>query len=81
MNASCNSDELDDLFFDYIARANPKSNDDLKRYLRLYPQFSRSDNRIHRDLARAVDRREGPATGTSRSDHRAAAAPARSGTL
>lgn len=39
MNASCNDDQLDELFFDYITRANPKSNDDLKRYLRLYPQF------------------------------------------
>jgi hypothetical protein len=39
MNASCNHDQLDELFFDYITRANPKSNDDLKRYLRLYPQF------------------------------------------
>lgn len=39
MNASCYDDQLDELIFDYITRANPKSNDDLKRYLRLYPQF------------------------------------------
>lgn len=32
-------DALDELFFDYIAHANPKSNEHLKRYLRLYPQF------------------------------------------
>jgi len=32
-------DELDDLLFDYATRANPKSNEDLKRYLRRYPQF------------------------------------------
>lgn len=31
--------EADDLLFDYTTRANPKSNEDLKRYLRRYPQF------------------------------------------
>lgn len=32
-------DDLDDLLFDYTTRANPKSNEHLKRYLRRYPQF------------------------------------------
>jgi len=32
-------DELDDLLFDYTTRANPKSNEDLRRYLRRCPQF------------------------------------------
>jgi hypothetical protein len=31
--------QADDLLFDYTTRANPKSNEDLKRYLRRYPQF------------------------------------------
>jgi hypothetical protein len=31
--------EVDDVLFDYIAHGNPKSNDDLKRYLRRHPQF------------------------------------------
>lgn len=39
MSACYNPDELDELFFDYITRANPKSNEDLKRYLRRYPEF------------------------------------------
>jgi hypothetical protein len=39
MNRVHSPDELDDLFFDYITRANPKSNEDLKRYLRRYPRF------------------------------------------
>jgi hypothetical protein len=39
MNISSLSDELDMLLFDYVARANPKSNEDLKRYLRLYPLY------------------------------------------
>lgn len=38
MNPVLRSDELDAIFFDYIANANPKSNADLKRYLRRYPQ-------------------------------------------
>ena len=39
MNISSLTDELDMMLFDYVARANPKSNEDLKRYLRLYPQY------------------------------------------
>jgi hypothetical protein len=39
MNRVHSPDELDDVFFDYITRANPKSNEDLKRYLRRYPRF------------------------------------------
>lgn len=39
MNACSLADELDMLLFDYVARANPKSNEDLKRYLRRYPQY------------------------------------------
>ena len=39
MNISSLTDELDMLLFDYVARDNPKSNEDLKRYLRLYPQY------------------------------------------
>ena len=31
--------ELDDVLLDYVMNANPKSNEDLKRYLRRYPQF------------------------------------------
>jgi hypothetical protein len=31
--------EADDVLFDYIAHGNPKSNEDLKRYLRRYPQL------------------------------------------
>jgi hypothetical protein len=29
MKASCNLDELDEVFFEYITRATPKSNEDL----------------------------------------------------
>jgi hypothetical protein len=32
-------DELDNLLFEYVAHANPKSNEDLKRYLRRYPRY------------------------------------------
>jgi hypothetical protein len=39
MNSRCRLDDLDELLFDYISNANPKSNEDLKRYLRRYPQF------------------------------------------
>lgn len=39
MKARRHLDDLDDLLFDYITNANPKSNEDLKRYLRRYPQF------------------------------------------
>jgi hypothetical protein len=38
MKASCNLDELDEVFFEYITRATPKSNEDLKRYLPLVPR-------------------------------------------
>ncbi len=69
-------DELDDLLFDYATRANPKSNEDLKRYLRRRPQ---GDHRIHRELARALDPREGPATGAAGSRRRAAHPAARTG--
>lgn len=31
--------DLDELFVAYVGSANPKSNEDLKRYLRRYPQF------------------------------------------
>jgi len=31
--------DADDVLFDYIAHGNPKSNQDLKRYLRRYPQL------------------------------------------
>lgn len=31
--------EADDVLFEYATRGNPKSNEDLKRYLRRYPQF------------------------------------------
>jgi hypothetical protein len=39
MSAHCNSDELDDVLLNYVMNANPKSNEDLKRYLRRYPLF------------------------------------------
>jgi hypothetical protein len=39
VNISSLTDELDMLLFDYVARANPKSNEDLRRYLRRYPQY------------------------------------------
>ncbi len=32
-------DDLDDLLFRYITSGNPKSNEHLKRYLRLYPRY------------------------------------------
>jgi hypothetical protein len=32
-------DDLDDLLFGYITSGNPKSNEHLKRYLRLYPRY------------------------------------------
>jgi hypothetical protein len=28
----------DDVLFEYVWQSNPKSNDDLKRFLRLYPE-------------------------------------------
>jgi hypothetical protein len=31
--------DLDVVLFDYIAQANPESDDDLKRYLKRYPQY------------------------------------------
>jgi hypothetical protein len=31
--------EINDVGFAYISHANPKSNEDLKRYLRSYPGF------------------------------------------
>jgi hypothetical protein len=31
--------DLDAVLFDYLAHANPKSNEDLKRVLRRYPEF------------------------------------------
>lgn len=31
--------DADDVLVDYIAHANPKSNEDLKRYLRRHPRF------------------------------------------
>jgi hypothetical protein len=31
--------EADDVLFDYVEHGNPKSNQDLKRYLRRYPQL------------------------------------------
>ena len=31
--------EADDVLVDYLAHGNPKSNEDLKRYLRRYPQL------------------------------------------
>ena len=30
--------DLDDVLFDYVSRANPKSNEDLNRFLRRYPE-------------------------------------------
>ena len=39
MNISSLTDELFMLLLHYVARANPKSKEDLKRYLRLYPQY------------------------------------------
>jgi hypothetical protein len=32
-------DQLDLVLFDYITRGNPKSNEDLKRCLRRYPEY------------------------------------------
>ena len=32
-------DYLDNIFFEYITKANPKSNEDLKQYLRRYPRL------------------------------------------
>jgi len=29
----------DDVLFEYVSRGNPKSNEHLKRFLRLYPQY------------------------------------------
>ena len=29
----------DDVLFSYVSRGNPKSNEDLKRFLRLYPEY------------------------------------------
>jgi hypothetical protein len=31
--------DLDDVLFKYVSRSNPKSNEDLKRFLRLYPLY------------------------------------------
>lgn len=31
--------QVDEVLFDYIARGNPKSNEDLKKYLRRYPHL------------------------------------------
>jgi hypothetical protein len=31
--------DLDDVFVAYVGQANPKSNEDLKHYLRRYPQY------------------------------------------
>ena len=31
--------DLDTVLFDYSAHANPKSNDDLKRYLKRHPEY------------------------------------------
>jgi hypothetical protein len=39
MNARWAPDALDELLHDYVMNANPKSNEDLTRYLRRYPQF------------------------------------------
>jgi hypothetical protein len=30
---------LDDMFFRYVSQSNPKSNEDLKQFLRLYPSY------------------------------------------
>jgi len=31
--------DLDDVLFKYVSQSNPKSNEDLKRFLRLYPLY------------------------------------------
>jgi len=35
----CAVDELDLVLFEYITRGNPKSNEQLKRYLKRYPRY------------------------------------------
>jgi len=51
---------LDNVLFKYVSQGNPKSNEDLKRFLRLYPVSGR-DHRIHGDMASVVDSGVGPA--------------------